>query len=203
MKHKYLFKAFDGARFMAAEPDGASEDKALGGGGSAEPDKPVGFDDFLKDPKMQSEFDRRITKALATSREKWEQEKAQEIEEAKTEAEKLAKMNADQKAAYDAQKRDAELAKREAEISKRELTATAKETLAEKRLPLELASVLDYTNADACAASIDAVEAAFKKAVEETVESRLVGNNPPKKADDKKKPDDSLASEILKYMQGH
>lgn len=60
---------------------------------------------------------------------------------ARTEAEKLAKMNAEQKAQYEREKKDQELAKREVELTARELKVTAKETLGSKGLPTSLADV--------------------------------------------------------------
>lgn len=145
----------------------------------------MSFDDFLKDPKNQAEFDRRVGKALETSRSKMQADIEAKIQEARTEAEKLAKMNAEQKAEYEKEKREKELADREESITKRELAATAKEQLAERGLPLSLADVLNYSSAEACAASIDAVGKAFQEAVEKAVEDRLSGGKPPKKAGDK------------------
>ena len=152
------------------------------GQGAAGTPKPEGFDDFLKDPKMQAEFDKRVAKALETNRAKMQAEIETKISEAKTEAEKLAKMNAEQKAQYEQQKRETELAAREAEITKRELSAQAKETLAEKGLPIELANVLNYSSADACQASIEAVEKSFQEALSKAVEDKLRGGSPMKKA---------------------
>ena len=165
---------------------GAGDQAAAGGGDSqAAAGAPVSFDDFLKDPKNQAEFDRRVGKALETNRSKMQADIEAKIQEARTEAEKLAKMNAEQKAEYEKEKREKELADREASITKRELAATAKEQLAEKGLPLSLADVLNYSSAEACAASIDAVGKAFQEAVEKAVEERLSGGKPPRKADDK------------------
>ena len=171
---------------------GTSGNAAGGEGGNTGGDPAAGgaegqvsFDDFLKDPKNQAEFDRRIGKALETSRSKMQTEIDARIQEARTEAEKLAKMNAEQKAEYEKEKREKELADREASITKRELAAAAKEQLAEKGLPLSLADVLNYSTAEACSASIDAVGKAFQEAVEKAVEERLSGGKPPKKADDK------------------
>ena len=62
--------------------------------------------------------------------------------------------------------------------------AEAKNTLAEKNLPVSLAEVLNYTDADSCSKSISAVEKAFQQAVEEAVNERLKGGKPPKKAPD-------------------
>lgn len=168
------------------EGENGGGDPAAGGGeGQGTAGAPVSFDDFLKDPKNQAEFDRRVGKALETSRSKMQADIDAKIQEARTEAEKLAKMNAEQKAEYEKEKREKELADREASITKRELAATAKEQLAEKGLPLSLADVLNYSSAEACAASIDAVGKAFQEAVEKAVEDRLSGGKPPKKADDK------------------
>ena len=62
------------------------------------------FDDFLKDPKNQAEFDRRVEKALNTSRTKMQADIEAKMAEVRTEAEKMAKMNAEQKAQYEREK---------------------------------------------------------------------------------------------------
>lgn len=161
---------------------------------------PPSFDDFLKEPKNQAEFDRRVAKALETSRTKMQAEFEARMEAEKTEAEKMAKMSADQKAQYEREKKEGELSKREAEITKRELTATAKEQLAEKGLPTSLASILNYTNAEECAASIEAVEKALQEAVEKAVNDRLKGGKPPKKAAGEG--GNNLEEQVLKAMLG-
>ena len=107
------------------------------------------------------------------------------VQEAVTEAERLAKMNAEQKAQYEREKKEKEIADREAAITKRELMATAKEQLAEKGLPISLADVLNYASAEECSASIEAVGKAFQEAVEKAVNDRRSGGKPPKKAGDK------------------
>lgn len=166
-----------------AEGDGAGADDGQGGGAGgegegAEGTEPKSFDDILKDGSYQAEFDRRIQKALDTQKNKLEV-----LMDAKaSEAEKLAKMNKEEKAQYLHQKREKELADKEAAITRRELAAEAKVSLADKGLPVELAEVLNYSDADACRASIEAVEAAFQKAVEKSVDDRLKGGKPPKKA---------------------
>ena len=159
-----------------------------GNGGTDGPDakaaqKPVSFDDFLKGEGNQAEFDRRVQKAIETAvskaKEKWDMlanDKA-------TEAKKLEKMNAEEKAEYQRQKRIKELDDREAEITRRELMATAKNTLADKGIPQGLAEILVYTDAEACNKSIDAVSKAFSAAVEAAVKDRLKGGDPMKKAD--------------------
>ena len=169
-----------------AEGDGAGAGEGGNGGGSGtggegEPGagtEPMSFDDFLKGEGNQAEFDRRVQKAIDTA-----VSNAQQKWQALTDdAEKLAKMNKEEKAAYMQQKKEKELSDREAVITRKELMAEAKNTLAEKKLPVSLAEVLNYADADTCNDSISAVEKAFQEAVEAAVNERLKGGTPPKKA---------------------
>ena len=175
------------------------------------------FDDVLKDKKYQSEFDKRVSKALETAKTKWETEYNQKLEEAKTEAEKLAAMTANEKAKYEAQKaKDAEekrvaelndnLAKREKEITTRELKITSAETLADKNLPIELVEVLHYESAESCQKSIEAIEKAWVKAqgswqqaVEKAVNDKLRGGKPPKAGLGN---ENTLEAQIARAMRG-
>ena len=193
-------------RFMAepAGGDDAGADVGNGGGsgggseekGGSEESKPMSFEDFLKQKGNQAEFDRRVNKAIETAKEKWNILMDDKV----SEAEKLAKMTAAEKQQYMEQKRQKELDDREAEITKRELMATAKNTLTDKKLPIELAEILVYTNADACNTSITAVEKAFNAAVEAAVKERLKGDDPMKKAPDGGKP--TMEQEVANALNG-
>lgn len=168
--------------------------------GAGEPgNEPKTFDDILKDKIYQSEFDKRMAKGLETAKAKWEADAQKKIDDAKTEAEKLAKMNADQKAEYENQKKLDDLAKREKDITTRELKAQAYETLAEKGLPKELVEILNYSDAEQCNKSIEAVEKAFQTAVEKAVNDKLRGGNPPKGGAGN---NNSLQDTIAKAMRG-
>lgn len=151
-------------------------DQTADNGGDAQDNasqKPT-FDDMLKDKNMQSEFDKRVSKALETAKTKWQRDADEKLSEAK----KLEKMNAEQKAEYQRKQTEEKLAKREAEVTKRELMAEAKVQLADKGLPVGLAAVLDYTGADECKTSIETVSKAFAEAVESAVNERMKGNPP-------------------------
>lgn len=132
------------------------------------------FDDVLKNKAYQSEFDKRVNKALETAKQKWDADAKAQADEAA----KLAKMKADEKAEYEREKREKELAKREAEITRRELHAEAVTQLTGDKLPAKLADILDYTNAEKCKESIDTVKKAFNEAVEAAVNERLKGQPP-------------------------
>ncbi|MFR1351769.1 MAG: DUF4355 domain-containing protein [[Clostridium] symbiosum] len=157
---------------------------------------PQSFDDILKNKDYQAEFDRRVQKALGTAKEKWELL----MDDKLSEADKLAKMNKEEKAQYLHQKKEKELADKEAAITRRELMAEAKNTLAEKKLPVGLAEVLNYADADSCSKSIDAVEKAFQEAVQAAVEEKLKGGTPPKKAPSEDGKD--LAKQVEDLMMG-
>jgi hypothetical protein len=114
--------------------------------------------------------------------------KRTEMPKLKTEAEKLAGMTAEQKAEYERQQSEndyktrlAALEEREREASRRELRAEAVKALTEKSLPVGLADIVDYADAEACGASIEKIEAAFRKAVQEGVDARLSPRGVPKK----------------------
>lgn len=170
-----------------SQTDGGTNNTDAGGGegsnaGGAENNTPS-FDDVLGENKdYQAEFDRRVSKALQTAQVKWEASKQTAITEAVTEAEKLAKMKSDEKAKYEQEKRIKELDKREKDITTRELKAQAYETLAEKNLPKELIDALNFSDAETCNASIEAVEKAFQNAVKKAVDDRLRSKPPVKPA---------------------
>lgn len=123
----------------------------------------------------QAQLDAAISERLTRERKAAEQK----IKDAVTEAEKLAKMNAEEKSNHERIKREKELVEREEGITKRELKSQALEQLAERGLPRSLAEVLPFTDADGTKAAIDAVETAFRSAVQQGVEDRLKSKTPP------------------------
>lgn len=179
-----FFAEGDDAGADNSNDSGTDADNNAGTGdeGAGGNNQPQSFDDFLKGEGNQAEFDRRvqqaIQKAVGKAQEKWRVLTDDKV----SEAEKLAKMTKEEKAQYLQQKKENDLNVRETEITKRELMAEAKNTLAEKKLPVSLVEVLNYTDADSCKKSIEAVEEAFQKAVEEAVEEKLKGGKPPKAA---------------------
>lgn len=192
--------------FAEGEGDGAGGDQGggAGGAGSGEPAGAEGdqgrdsqtFDEVLGQNKdFQAEFDRRVQKAINTAKDKW----TVLMDDKVSEAEKLAKMNKEEKAQYLQEKKEKEIQDREAAITKRELAAEAKNTLAEKGLPVDLADVLNYTDADTCKKSIEALEKAFQQSVEKAVEEKLKGGQPPKNPQDQ---GSDLQKEIEKAMMG-
>lgn len=156
---------------------------ATGTEGTASTEQPKSFDDVLNGNKeYQAEFDRRITQALEKQKGKMDKDYEARLQAQKTEAEKLAKMNAEQKAQYERERFDAELKEREASITRRELRAEVLNQLGEKNLPKKLADLVDYSNAEACEKSLQSVTESFQEAVKAGVADATKGGVPPKKA---------------------
>lgn len=165
-----------------SQTDGGDNTDAGAGGGSntgGTDNQTPSFDDVLSQNNYKAEFDKRLKQALQTAQTEWETQQQEKI----TEAEKLKKMNADEKTKYELDKRAKELDKKEKDITTRELKAQAYETLAEKNLPKELIDTLNFSDAEACNASIEAVEKAFQNAVKKAVDDRLKGSKPVKPAE--------------------
>ena len=134
------------------------------------------FDEFLKDSKNQAEFDRRVQKAIETAKTNW-----QEImDNEKSEAEKLAKMNKEQKLEYQAQKAEQEKANALAKLNAYELKEQALKVASEKGLDVSLLNFFDFSTAkaDEINTKIDEISIAFNKAVEKAVNERLKEDTP-------------------------
>lgn len=195
------FFAEDGAGGASGAGDDAGA--AGDGGNGADPEeKTVSFDDFLKTGDNQAEFDRRVDKAIKTAVSNAQKKWQTATDEKLSEAEKLAKMTKDEKAEYQRNKKEQELNEREAKIVRMELEATAKGTLVEKGLSADLYSLLNYSDADACNKSIEALDKAFKAAVAAGVQESLKGGNPMKKAPHTD-PDADMEKEVRAALAGH
>ena len=155
--------------------------------GENEPQNPQTY--TQTEPQTEPQQERMFTQAemdaaIANRLSRYKRDEDKRIEEAKqiarSEAEKLAKMNAEQRAEHDRQEaeraakaREEEITRREAELTRRELKATAMEDLAKRKLPGGILDILNYSDADACSASIATVEKAWRECVQQGVNERL------------------------------
>lgn len=142
-------------------------------------DNPVTFDDFLKDGKNQAEFDKRVQKAINTAKANWEEIMNSE----KTEAEKLAKMNKEQKLEYQAQKERIDKEKALAELNAYKLKEQATKIASDKGLDISLLTFFNFetVKAEEINSKIEEVSNAFNKAVEKAVNERLKEDTPTQK----------------------
>ncbi|HFE9851443.1 TPA: DUF4355 domain-containing protein [Enterococcus faecalis] len=150
--------------------DGEGDDDGSNGEGD---DKVISF-------KNQSEldtwYDKKLSKSLETAKAAWAKEEEERVKTVKTEAERLAALSAEEKAQEQERLKKEEEEKRLAEITRRELRLEALEILEDKELPKELIDAVVLTDTDACKASIDGMEKAFRAAVESAVNKRLAAS---------------------------
>lgn len=116
---------------------------------------------------VAEEIERRIREGFESLRAEWEEREA-----------RASAMTGEERAAYELSQRENELAERERRLRERELRTVALEKLAQRGLPGELADALPYDSEDACMAGLDAVEDAFRRAVQTAVDERLRGRAP-------------------------
>ncbi|HCU43128.1 MAG TPA: scaffolding protein [Leuconostoc pseudomesenteroides] len=126
--------------------------------------------------EFDSEVDTRIANALATAKEKWDEEKQAEINQ----AEELAKLSAaDRKKAEDEARQKA-LDERESALNRRELTVNVSSLLKERELPTDLAeSLVKLGNADEISTVVDSLQQAIQQGINDGVKDRL-RQDPPK-----------------------
>ena len=190
MKNK-VFEAMRTLQLFADGGDGGSGGSGDGGGtggkngagdegGSG--NNPLSFDDFLKQEGNQAEFDRRVQKAIDTAvsnaQKKWKDLHDDKL----SEAEKLAKMTNEEKAAYRMSQMEKELNAFKEKDTLAEMSKTARKMLSEEdiNIPDELLSHLVSTDAEDTKNTVQAFAKLFKDAVQDAVKDKLKGN-PPKR----------------------
>jgi hypothetical protein len=119
---------------------------------------------------LRRETDRRVTDAMR----KAERKKAAAVKE----AEKLAAMSADQKAQYQLEQKERELAEREERLLVAENTAEALKILADKGIRPGLVRFVVAADAETMMDNINELEKEFKASVKAEVERRMAGNTP-------------------------
>ena len=155
-------------------------------------DKVKTFDEILADKHYQSEFDKKVAKALETARTKWEQD----AEVKRTEAEKLAKMDSDEKHKYELEKATREREEALSKLNAYELKEEAVKIASTKELPISLLSVIDYTkeNAESIKTKIDEIEVVYKQAIQTGINDRMKEKTPKTVVDTTTKQNVSRAS---------
>ena len=124
------------------------------------------------DALLQSEADKRVTAALKKAERK--------KQDAVKEAEKLAKMDADERYRYELEQREAAIVEKENQLALAENKAACTSILADKGIPVQLVDFVVDKDADVMNEKIKTLDKYFKLAVKNEVEKRLAGNAPKK-----------------------
>ena len=139
------------------------------------------FTDLLKDPEYQREFDKLVGKSLDTAKSKWEADYQAKI----TEAEKLAKMNAEQKLKYELEKSNKERDEFKAQLEAGNLYKTASDIATDKGLPIGYLGLIDFSkeNAETITKKIDELVDLRNKDLENYLNSKLQQPTPQERKD--------------------
>lgn len=132
---------------------------------------PKTLDEYLKEPTIQAEFDRKLENA----KKKWEKSWQEKAEAEKSEAERLAKMSEQEKQQDAINKAIKAKEDAEAELNAYKLKEEAQKIATEKGLDLGLLNIIDYSkeSAESVKTKIDDIEKVFKKAIESSVNEKL------------------------------
>lgn len=143
------------------------------------------FNDLLKNPDYQREFDKTISKALSTARANWEKDYNAKLEAQKTEAEKLAQMDADQKIQYELEKAKSEKEALQSQLNAINLYKTASEIATEKELPIGYLDLVDFSKetAESITGKIDKIQELRQKDLQSYLNSKLKQQAPTEKQD--------------------
>lgn len=114
-----------------------------------------------------------IAKMISAEKDKWQKEHEADVEEAKNEAAKLAKMSAKEREDAENKKKLDDIAKREANLNRRELEVATKTELVNSDLPESFLDVVIGKDAESTKENIKKVKELFDKEVQAEVTNRL------------------------------
>lgn len=171
-------------------------------GKGVEDDKPITLTQKELQSKLDSEADKRVQKALDKAKADFEQKLQEQVEAAKSEGEKLAKMTAAEKAEAAQKAKEDALKKREADLNRRELAANVKDVLADKGLPADLAeSLVELGDADRINETIGVLSKSIEDEVNKRVKESLRTNPPKTGSSVLSDPNDPFAKVIAQYKK--
>ncbi len=139
------------------------------------------FTELLKDPEYQRDCDKLVGKSLETAKTKWEEDYQAKL----SEAEKLAKMNAEQKLKYELDKASKERDELKAQLDAGNLYKTATDIANDKGLPIGYLGLIDFSkeSAETITSKIDSLVDLRNKDLEGYLNSKLQQPTPQEKHD--------------------
>lgn len=130
------------------------------------------------DKLLQAETDRKVSKALETSRAKWEAEYKEKLEAEKSQAEELASMTAEERARAEFEKEKAEWLKEKSEFEKERLKLEATKILDAEGLPISFVDYVLTDSAEGVKENIKVFKEQWNKELDEAITERLKGKAP-------------------------
>lgn len=161
---------------LFAEPKGGEGDA----GNDPTPNDGADGGDGGDPPKTftQKDIDEIVSKRLTREQAKWQKDFETKLETEKAEAEKLARMSADERVRAELEKEKAELKEDKAKHEKEKLTLEVRKQLSDEGLEQDFSTFLMGHDAESSLENIKTFKESFFKAVEAEVLKRLSGNGP-------------------------
>lgn len=143
------------------------------------------FVDLLKNPKYQAEFDKMVAKSINTAKTNWQKDYDAKLQAEKTEAEKLAKMDADQRLKYELNKEKSEKAELQSKLNAINLYKTASDIAVEKELPVGYLDLIDFSkeSAETITSKIEKLQELRNKDLQSYLNNKLRQPTPQEKQD--------------------
>lgn len=175
MMNLQLFAEGDGAGAGGSgNGGGAGGSNSAGEGAAGGSDGKLSFEDFLQQEGNQAEFDRRVQKAIDTAvsnaQEKWKTIQDDKISEAK----KLEKMNAQEKAEYKQRQLEKKIQELEDKEALSNMRDEARKQLSDKgiNIPDKLLLFMVSKDAEETKTAVDSFTELFHAAVNEAVKGK-------------------------------
>ena len=133
------------------------------------------FDEILKDPKYQAEFDKRIAKAIETSKAKWDEE----AESKRKELEEEAKLSAEEKTKKQIEKLMQENETYKANEAKRAMKDSSLEYIKSKGYSSALADLVDlssFKDEDDMHNRLDSINTTYSNTISKAIDDKLKEN---------------------------
>lgn len=137
------------------------------------------FDELLQDKEYQSAFDKKIAQSLQTAKVKWEEDSKTKM----AEAERLAKMDKDEKAKYEREQLEKEIAELKRKDSARTLKDEAINIATQKEIPIAYLDLFNFENmnAEQVKTAIESIETLRNKDRENYLNNALKQKTPTQK----------------------
>lgn len=133
------------------------------------------FDEILKDPKYQAEFDKRIAKAIETSKTKWDEE----AEAKRKELEEEAKLSAEEKTRKEIEKLTKENETYKANEARRAMKDSSLEYIKTKGYSSAIADLVDlssFKDEEEMHTKLDSINTTYSNTISKAIDDKLKEN---------------------------
>ena len=133
------------------------------------------FDEVLTDPKMQAEFDKRIAKAIETSKTKWDEE----AEAKRKEMEENAKLTAEEKTKKELEKLMKENETYKANEARRAMKDSSLEYIKSKGYSNAIADLVDlssFKDEEEMHTKLDSINTTYSNTISKAIDDKLKEN---------------------------